>query len=128
VLRLGEAIVPTVLLFQDTDRSIPFVDWLRVLPPKVVAKVRLRLERLAELGHGLRRPEADFLRDGIYELRIGYLCRNYRVLYFFHGRAAAVVSHGLMKEREVPPREIDLAIERKKTYEADPDRHTAAID
>jgi hypothetical protein len=30
----------------------------------------LRLERLREMGHELRRPEADFLRDGIYELRV----------------------------------------------------------
>jgi DNA-binding XRE family transcriptional regulator len=29
-------------------------------------------------------------------------------LYFFRGSTAAVVSHGLVKEREVPPREIDL--------------------
>jgi len=36
-----------------------------------------------------------------------------RMLYFFHGTAAIIVSHGLIKEREVPPREIDLAIRRK---------------
>ena len=28
------------------------------------------MERLAEFGHELRRPEADLLRDKIYELRI----------------------------------------------------------
>src|SRR2546426_10968641 len=28
----------------------------------------LRLDRLREMGHELRRPEADLLRDGIYEL------------------------------------------------------------
>ena len=27
---------------------------------------------------------------------------NYRMLYFFHGRVAAVLSHGLTKERAVP--------------------------
>ena len=30
-----------------------------------------------------------------------------------------VVSHGLTKEREVPPREIDQAVERKQMVEAD---------
>ena len=41
------------------------------------------------------------LRDGIYELRIGLQGLNYRILYFFHGKEAAVVSHGLIKERRV---------------------------
>ena len=37
---------------------------------------------------------------------------------------AAVVSHGLVKERAVPPKEIDRAVERKKRFEAHPQRHT----
>ena len=40
---------------------------------------------LALFGHELRRPKADFLRDGIYELRAREGRANYRVLYFFHG-------------------------------------------
>jgi hypothetical protein len=45
-------------------------------------------------------------------------------LYFFHGTLAAVVSHGLVKERMVPPKEIDRAVERRKRFEANPQRHT----
>jgi phage-related protein len=84
----------------------------------------VRIERLRELGHELRRPEADFLRDGIYELRAALHGINYRILYFFHRREAVVLSHGLVKEREVPPKEIDRAIVRKLKYEASPSRHT----
>jgi hypothetical protein len=29
---------------------------------------------------------------------------NYRMLYFFHRTVAAVLSHGLVKERAVPPK------------------------
>ena len=76
-----------------------------------------------ELGHELRRPEADLLRDGIYELRVRLGSVNYRMLYFFHGRVAAVVSHGLTKEKAVPAGEIDGAIERKKRFEAAPREH-----
>ena len=47
-----------------------------------------RVQRLAELGHELRRPEGDHLRDGIYELRARL---NYRLPYFFHGQLAAVL-------------------------------------
>lgn len=46
------------------------------------------------------------------------------MLYFFYGRAAVIVSHGLVKERAVPPREIDLAVKRKGSFEAKPDQHT----
>ena len=37
---------------------------------------------------------------------------------------AAVVSHGLVKERGGPPRKIDRAVEPKKQFETDPSRHT----
>ncbi len=91
---------------------------------KVAAKCLARLGRLEDRGYELRRPEADYLRDGIYELRVGYQRRNYRMLYFFHGRIAAVVSHGLEKERAIPPQEIDLAVTRKRKFEQDPQAHT----
>lgn len=72
----------------------------------------------------LRRPETDYLRDGIYELRVGLRGVNDRMLYFFHGRVAAIVAHGLTKEREVPPRDIEETIRRKRKFELDPQRHT----
>ena len=88
-------------------------------------KCYLRLERLHYMrwATNFRRPEADFLRDGIYELRVSLGGVHHRILYFFHGAIAAVVSHGLVKERVVPPKEIDHAIERKKQFEANPAKH-----
>ena len=105
-------------------RSCPFIEWFDKLPAKVQDKCYLRLERLREMGHELRRPEANFLRDGIYELRASLGGVHHRILYFFHGAVAAVVSHGLAKERVVPPKEIDRAVERKKRFEANPAKHT----
>jgi hypothetical protein len=46
------------------------------------------------------------------------------MLYFFYGRIAAVLAHGLIKEREVPAREIEEAIRKKRKFEANPERHT----
>jgi phage-related protein len=103
---------------------MPFVEWFDKLPAKVPDKCYLRLERLGEMGHELRRPEADFLRDGIYELRVSHRGVHHRILYFFRGPIATVVSHGLVKERMVPPNEIDRAAERKKRFEVNPRRHT----
>lgn len=70
--------------------------------------------------------EADYLRDGIYELRASLQGVNNRILYFFHGSLAAVVSHGIVKERVVPPKEIDRAIERKRLFELNPAKHQKA--
>jgi phage-related protein len=64
------------------------------------------------------------LRDGIYELRVTIDGIQLRILYFFHGTTAALASHGLVKQRVVPPKEIDRAIERKKRFEANPQEHT----
>lgn len=113
-----------VIFFREEDGSVPVLDWLEESPPKAVAKCLVRLERLRQLGHELRRPEADLLRDKIYELRIGLQGINYRILYFFHGEIAAVLSHGIVKESAVPPKEIDRAIERKKRFEQNPRKHT----
>jgi phage-related protein len=117
-----------VVLFAALDGSVPFLNWFAELPRKAQDKCRVRLERLAELGHELRRPEADFLRDGIYELRVGLQGINYRMLYFFHGREIVVVSHGLVKERAVPPKEIELALKNKRAFEANPEIHSAHDD
>jgi phage-related protein len=114
----------SVVFYQEDAKIVPVLDWLDRLPPRAQDKCRVRIERLRDLGHELRRPEADYLRDGIYELRVGLQGMNYRMLYFFHGRVAAVLAHGLVKEREVPPREIEEAIRRKRKFELDPERHT----
>ncbi|MGD0361680.1 MAG: type II toxin-antitoxin system RelE/ParE family toxin [Bryobacteraceae bacterium] len=87
-----------VILYAEEDGSCPFLEWIEHLQAKVQAKCLLRVERLRELGHELRRPEADLLRDGIYELRASMQSVHYRILYFFHGSTAAVVAHGIVKE------------------------------
>jgi phage-related protein len=113
-----------VLFYRDDEGRTPLLEWLDALPRKAQDKCRVKIRRLAELGHELRRPEADFLRDGIYELRVKLQRVNYRMLYFFHQDIAAIVSHGLVKEQRVPPKEIDLAIEHKAKFEKEPKKHT----
>jgi len=113
-----------VVFYREDEQTVPMRDWLDGIPRKAQAKCLARLGRLELMGHELRRPEADYLRDGIYELRVRMQSVNYRMLYFFHGRMAAVVSHGVLKEKEVPPKEIDLAVRRKRLFEADPVAHS----
>ncbi len=113
-----------IVIYQESKGDVPLIEWLESLPEKVRVKCEAKMERLAELGHELRRPAADFLRDGIYELRIGFEGRNYRILYAFVGHRIALLTHGIVKESRVPPKEIDEAILRKEKWEADPKTHT----
>ena len=113
-----------VILFKEDDKSVPLVEWLESVPKKPQAKCIAALVRLEELGDELRRPEADYLRDDIHELRVRFQSVNYRMLYFFHGRVVAVVSHGCTKERAVPKREIDAAVKRKERFKRDPKKHS----
>jgi phage-related protein len=113
-----------VVFYKEDDGTVPIIEWLDKLPEKALDKCTVRIERLEEMGHELRRPEADLLREGIYELRVGLQHVNYRMLYFFHGQLVAVVSHGLVKEAQVPPKEIEKAIQRKLKFEKNPNAHT----
>lgn len=109
-----------VVFFAAKDGSAPLLDWLDEQAPKVQDKCLVRIERLAELGHEMRRPEADYLRDGIYELRVRFQQVHFRMLYFFH-EGAAVLSHGFRKEGKVPDREIKQAIQNRREFEKDMD-------
>jgi phage-related protein len=117
--------VATLILFKDSDGSTPLLKWLDTIPEKALIKCLNRLDRLKALGHMLRRPETDYLRDGIYELRARHLNVNYRILYFFHGQAIAIVSHGLTKESAIPINEIELAVERMHKYISNPKKYSA---
>jgi len=70
-----------VVLYAEDDGTCPLLDWMDGLPQKAQDKCIVRIERLAEMGHELRRPEADFLRDGIYELRVALHGVQYRMLF-----------------------------------------------
>jgi phage-related protein len=84
-----------------------------------------RLELLEASGHELRRPAADFLRDGIYELRAKHKHVQYQLLYFFHGRNVAIVAHGIIKRGSaVPDVDIDRAARRKRQFQQNPGAHT----
>lgn len=116
-----------VVFFQEANGEAPVLAWLQQLlksNQKAWANCRARIELLSQFGHELRRPAADNLRDGIYELRAKQGHVQYRILYFFHGRQVAILAHGLTKEDEVPAADIDRALKRKKLFEADPKAHT----
>ena len=118
-----------VVFFQESFGVSPVLDWLlelRATNPKAWANCRASVELLAQLGHELRRPAADILRDGIYELRAKQGHVQYRILYFFHRRNVAILAHALTKEDQVPATDIKRALKRKRLFEQDPEGHTYA--
>lgn len=120
-----------VIFFQDEAGHAPVLAWLQDLQKENVkawANCRARIVLLSQFGHELRRPAADFLRDGVYELRAKQGHVQYRILYFFHGRNVAVLSHSLTKEDSIPAVEIERALKRKRQFEQNLEKHTYAED
>ena len=124
----------TEVVFYAESGASPFLAWVDAQQTKVQDKIFDAVARLEELGHGLRRPEAEYLRDGVYELRVTKGHVNYRPLYFFDDvkdvtgaqviRRRAVIVHGCTKERAVAARDINMALARRKMYLADRAGHT----
>ncbi|MGF1601931.1 MAG: type II toxin-antitoxin system RelE/ParE family toxin [Thermosynechococcaceae cyanobacterium] len=117
-----------IVFFQDERCRVPALDWLQTLlkkDRKGYANCIARIQLLADFGYELRRPAADYLRDGIYELRAKQRNTQYRILYLFHGQNMAILAHAITKEgAPVPNIDIERAIDRKRLYEKDPETYT----
>ncbi len=81
------------------------------------------IKLLKQFGSELRRPNSDYLRDGVYELRTQVGTVNYRILYGFVGKDIAVLANSFTKEKVVPAQQIERAIERLNRYKQNPQRH-----
>ena len=97
--------------------------WSRPIAKEPLAQLAPRLYRNLP-AFAIIIIEADFLREGIHELRAQTGRVHYQMLYFFYGRNVAVLDHALTKEGKVPDADIERAIRRKKAFERDPARHT----
>jgi hypothetical protein len=110
----------TDIIFYREGEKILFREWLNGLPVPAQSKCLNYIRLLETIGHELRRPHADLLRDGIYELRPTSQNVNYRILYAFLGKQVGIVLHGIAKTTKVPDVEINRAIERVKRYRSNP--------
>jgi phage-related protein len=100
-----------VYLFIDDRGRSPVREFIDELPPDEKAKALSYIEELKRQGYNLRRPIADYLADGIYELRP----KSNRLFYFFFLRDKAIIIHAIKKKtNEVPDRDIELCKKRKR--------------
>lgn len=120
-----------ILLYREEDGTVPVLKWLLELQQRNFAafeKCLFLLDLLEQFGNELRRPRADYLQDGIYELRTKVRDINYRMLYGFAGKDIAVVAHALTKEARVPKGDLEIAIARMERFRQSPGKHTATME
>ena len=99
------------------DGECPAKDYLDSLQDKDRGKCLKWMELLEKYGHQLRRPYADFLKDGVYELRPRFRNLQHRFLYFYHGKII-VLTHGFLKKSgTVEINEIKKAVDLRNDWE-----------
>lgn len=113
-----------MLIFKDEKGKAPLVEWLKKQPAKAKDKCIAKVARLGLMGHRLRRPDCDYLTEGIYELRARDGNVNYRILYSFVGQNIALLSHGCTKEKKISKKEINNAIKNMAIFRKNPDKHS----
>jgi hypothetical protein len=119
----------TTILFYRSGHEVPALEWLDSLSRAATEKLMVTIELLAERGNQLHRPYSDYLEQGIYELRVRQSTVNYRLLYFFHGQALVILSHGFTKEDKVPTHEIRRAVQSKqRVVEQEAEDHVAEVE
>ena len=105
-----------IVVYERENGSIPFMEFLDCLSPKMKAKILRDLDLLEDKGNTLREPYSKHLEDGIFELRTKLASDITRALYFFYDGSRIVITHGFVKKQEkTPPAEIL----RAKEYRAD---------
>lgn len=103
-----------IYYFVDEKGNNPVKEFIKLLPTKERAKVFAYLVELKNQGHSLHRPMADYLKEGIYELR----SKDNRIFYFFLLKDNAVLVHAIMKKTDkIPEGDLRLCIKRKALVE-----------
>lgn len=102
--------------FIDDRGRNPVKEFIEELTVKEKAKIFAYLHELQRQGHNLRRPMADYLRDGIYELRPSH----HRIFYFFFLRECAVLLHAIRKQTDkIPESDLTVCLKRLKEVEVE---------
>ncbi len=100
----------SILYYETQEGQCPVKDFIDIQTNRNQAKIMAWLSILSERGPQLPRPYADFLIDGIHELRIKLSGHQYRVFYFFCYQNVIVMTHAFLKHTDkVPTSEINRA-------------------
>lgn len=108
--------------YAKENGSIPVLDFLLSLQPKMRAKAYSEIELLKKNGSELREPYVKALKGnnnkGIYELRIKFSSDISRIFYFSFSNNKFILLNGFVKKTEkTPEKEIERARKYKLDYE-----------
>jgi phage-related protein len=99
-----------VYFFVDEKGGNPVRQFIETLADKEQAKITAYVSELKIQGHNLRRSLADYLGDGIYELRP----KDNRVFYFFFLKDNVILLHAIRKKtNKIPKEDLALCLRRK---------------
>ena len=100
-----------VVYYRDLEDKCEIDDFLNALKSSQQAKILAWIDLLEQEGPTLPRPFADFLRDGIHELRIKISGNQIRIIYFFIFQDYIILTHPFVKsQKKVPDNEINKAL------------------
>jgi phage-related protein len=101
----------SVKFYRNDEGECPVEDFLNDLSENDRDKIQVWLDVLEDRGINLHRPQADYLRDGIHELRIKLSKGGTRTLYFFCFETTIILTHAFYKRTDkVPENEINRAL------------------
>ena len=107
-----------IVYYKTKDEKVPVLEFLDKQTLKVQSKLLKHITLLSKEGPNLRRPYADYLESGIYELRVKFSPNEYRVLYFFAFMERIVLTHGFTKKSsKIPNLEVAKALKYKLDFE-----------
>lgn len=107
-----------VVFYESANGEAPVQEFLDSLPIKLREKTLRGLMLLQELGPQLRGEEAEYIRDGLFELRTKFGSDITRIFYFFFTGQKIVVTGGFIKKsQKTPRREIERALRCKMDWE-----------
>ncbi len=92
-----------VIFYRSASGKCAIEEFIEDLPIEDAKEVVASIAALRELGNKARRPLADYLEDGIYELRARRLKKQFRVLYTFAGRQIILLLTGFIKKSKAVP-------------------------
>jgi len=103
-----------IYYFIDENGDIPVKEFIHSLTMKEQVRIYAYIRELKREGNNLRRPLADYLTSGIYELRP----QKNRIFYFFYLKGNAVLVHAIKKKSDrIPENDLNLCLRRKSQIE-----------
>ena len=122
IIRLEGAMEWQVEYYKKENGTIPVLEYLLTLPPKMRAKAFSEIELLEKHGSDLREPytkpiKGDKYKD-LFELRVKFSSDISRIFYFTFRNNTFVLLHGFTKKTDkTPPTELERALRYKEDYE-----------